>query len=46
MVVVSLALIGIVFLVANIWLLWYWALVVAVVLVLGGFVVITEGMLD
>lgn len=41
-----LALILVVFLIANIWLLWYWALVLAVCLVLGGFFVVTDGMLD
>jgi hypothetical protein len=43
---IYLILIGIVFLIANIWLIWYWALVVAICVVLGGFFVITDGMLD
>jgi hypothetical protein len=43
---ICLVLIVVVFLIANIWLLWYWALLLAVCVVLGGFFVVTDGMLD
>lgn len=46
LVALHLVAIGVVFVFANIFLIWYWALVLAVCLVVGGFFVITEGMFD